>query len=136
MRILIDMNLSPEWGLALARSGWETIHWMNIGDLAAPDSEIMRWARVSGYVVFTHDLDFGALLAATGATGPSVVQMRCEDTRPATMGNAVVNALSAHEHALGSGALITIDPRRMRVTLLPLKKSEQGASGDGEKPSS
>lgn len=120
------MNLSPGWGLVLVRSGWETIHWMDIGDPTASDSEIMRWARVSGYVVFTHDLDFGALLAATGAIGPSVVQMRCEDTRPAAMGDAVVAALREHEHALDSGALVTIDPRRMRVTLLPLKKSENG----------
>ena len=35
-------------------------------------------------------------------------------------------ALREHEHALDSGALVTIDPRRMRVTLLPLKKSENG----------
>jgi len=126
VRVLIDMNLSPEWGRVLAGSGWEAIHWKDVGDPTAPDCEIMRWARESGCVVFTHDLDFGALLAATGATGPSVVQMRCEDTRPASMGDAVVAALHAHERALGSGALVTIDPRRMRVTLLPLKMSEQG----------
>lgn len=119
------MNLSPEWGLVLAGSGWEAIHWTEVGNPTAPDCEIMRWARESGCVVFTHDLDFAALLAATGATGPSVVQVRCEDTRPASMGDAVVAALRAHESALGSGALVTVDPRRMRVTLLPLKRSKQ-----------
>lgn len=30
-------------------------------------------------VAFTHDLDFSALLAATQATGPSIIQVRAED---------------------------------------------------------
>lgn len=123
MGILIDMNLSPEWEKVLAGSGWEAVHRNKVGDAGAPDSQIMRWAKESGCIVFTHDLDFGALLAATGATGPSVLQLRCEDTRPASMGDIVVAALSAHEQALLSGAPVTIDPRRMRVTLLPLKRS-------------
>jgi predicted nuclease of predicted toxin-antitoxin system len=121
VKILIDMNLSPEWGGVLAESGWEAIHWTDVGRPTAPDCELMRWAREFGCVVFTHDLDFGALLAATGATGPSVVPMRCEDTRPVSMGDSVIDALRAHEEAPGSGALMTIDPRRRRVTLLPLK---------------
>jgi predicted nuclease of predicted toxin-antitoxin system len=124
--MLIDMNLSPEWGLVLAQWGLEAIHWTEVGDPTAPDCELMRWAMDYGFVVFTHDLDSGALLAATGATGPSVVQMRCEDARPAFMGDSVVAALRAHEQALGSGAWVTIDPRRMRVTLLPLKMRGQG----------
>ncbi len=33
-------------------------------------------------VVLTHDLDFGAMLAATGARGPSVVAVRIQDVRP------------------------------------------------------
>jgi predicted nuclease of predicted toxin-antitoxin system len=27
----------------------------------------MNWALTNGYIVFTHDLDFGAILAATQA---------------------------------------------------------------------
>jgi len=33
----------------------------------------MSYAQDHGYVVFTHDLDFGTLLALTRARGPSVV---------------------------------------------------------------
>ena len=36
----------------------------------------MAWALANGYVVFTHDLDFGTMLALTHATGPSVLQVR------------------------------------------------------------
>jgi predicted nuclease of predicted toxin-antitoxin system len=123
VRILVDMNLSPEWGEVFGRMGWESKHWVDVGAPTAPDSEIMEWARSYGYLVFTHDLDFGALLAATRAVGPSVVQMRCEDIRPSTMSDAVIAALRAHEIDLDTGALMTIDPRRLRITLLPLRKS-------------
>jgi hypothetical protein len=34
------------------------------------NTEIMTWANGTGHVVFTHDLGFGALLAATDAQGP------------------------------------------------------------------
>jgi predicted nuclease of predicted toxin-antitoxin system len=83
----------------------------------------MEWARRRGFVVFTHDLDYGALLAATGAVAPSVIQLRSEDTRPATMASMVIAALRSHGESLDAGALMTVDPRRMRITLLPLKKS-------------
>lgn len=123
MKILSDMNLSPDWCREFERSGWDSRHWSDVGDPSAPDTELMAWARAAGFIVFTHDLDFGALLAATGAIGPSVVQMRCEDTRPTTMGDAVIAAMRTHSDELDSGALMTVDPRRMRITLLPLKKS-------------
>lgn len=43
---------------------------------------VMGWARENGHVVFTHDLDFGTLLALTRASGPSVVQVRAHDVLP------------------------------------------------------
>jgi predicted nuclease of predicted toxin-antitoxin system len=121
VKSLIDMNLSPDWGEVFEQAGWPSQHWAELGDARAPDGEIMEWARSNECIVFTHDLDFGALLASTGAVGPSVIQPRSEDTRPTTMGATVIAALQAHRAMLESGALVTIDPRRMRVTLLPLK---------------
>ena len=76
MKIVLDMNLSPAWCLFLRSNGYETIHWSKIGDITAIDSEIMEWARENKHIVFTHDLDFGALLFATKAKAPSVIQLR------------------------------------------------------------
>ncbi len=45
------------------------------GPMNAPDKEIMDYATKHGHGVFTHDLDFGAILATTKADGPSVVQL-------------------------------------------------------------
>ena len=67
MKILIDMNLSPQWREILGRNGWESVHWASVGKPAAADETILEYARDNGYVVLTHDLDFSAILAATGA---------------------------------------------------------------------
>jgi predicted nuclease of predicted toxin-antitoxin system len=72
LKLLIDMNLSPEWVTVLERHGWPAIHWSSVGDPRATDREIMDWARANQYIVFTHDLDFGMLLAITGVEGPIV----------------------------------------------------------------
>ena len=43
----------------------------------------MDWALRHDYIVFTHDLDFGTMLALSHATGPSVLQVRARNgTRP------------------------------------------------------
>ena len=71
MKILIDMNLSPDWREILARHGWEAVHWSSVGKSNAPDKTILQYAMDNGYVVLTHDLDFGAILAALAPTHPA-----------------------------------------------------------------
>lgn len=79
VKILIDMNLSPRWAEILAGHGWLTKHWTEIGDPRATDQLVMKWAAENQFVVMTHDLDFGTLLATSQAEGPSVVQLRTGD---------------------------------------------------------
>ncbi len=95
IRVLIDMNLSPDWAPFLQRHGWEAVHWSAVGDPRAPDREIMAWALAQQYVVFTHDLDFGTTLALTHAAGPSVLQIRGQDVLPDRMGLLVIAAPAA-----------------------------------------
>ena len=68
--LVVDMNLSVEWVAELAAHGWSAVHWSTVGDPRAEDSVSMAWALAYGYAVFTHDLDFGTMLALTHATGP------------------------------------------------------------------
>ena len=102
--LVVDMNLSVEWITELASNGWSAIHWSAVGDPRADDTVIMEWARSNGYVVFTHDLDFGTALALTHAAGPSVVQVRGQDVLPEHMGPMVIAALRKHDAALAAGA--------------------------------
>lgn len=124
MKILIDMNLSPDWVGIFAKYSIESVHWLNVGDPAAIDQIIMTWANTNGYIVFTHDLDFGIILATTQATAPSVIQVRTQDILPATLENIVIQVLRQFESELDRGALITIDPSRSRVKILPIIPSK------------
>ncbi|MCW5969277.1 MAG: DUF5615 family PIN-like protein [Blastocatellales bacterium] len=40
VKLLIDMNLSPDWVSVLERHGWSAIHWSEVGDPRATDRTI------------------------------------------------------------------------------------------------
>ena len=124
MKLLVDMNLSPRWIDMLKDSGVEAVHWSVAGKGNAPDVEIMAYAIKNDYIVLTHDLDFSAILAVTHGEKPSVVQIRAEDVSPDVIGIQVVTALRQMESELEAGALLTIDPSRTRLNLLPLQRKE------------
>ncbi len=125
MKILIDMNLTPDWTAVLEAEDIEAVHWSSVGKPTAPDEEIMKYARENGYAVFTHDLDFGAMLALTQATSPSVMQVRAQDILPKSIGNIVITILQKYKDELEQGALIVFDKAKERVRLLPLEKREK-----------
>ena len=120
LHFVIDMNLSAEWVAEFERHGWSGVHWSTVGPANAPDEEIMSWAREHGHIVFTHDLDFGTMLALTHAAGPSVLQVRTQCTMPEDIGHAVVGAVTQHAAALRVGALVVVELAQSRVRVLPL----------------
>lgn len=119
MKFLVDMNLAPAWCDVLRGAGWE-VHWSLVGAPDATDAEIMSRARSDDYIVFTHDLDFGAILASAGSGKPSVVQIRAQDVTPAALGQTVLRLLHEHRSPLERGAIVTIDVERARVRILPI----------------
>jgi len=82
----------------------------------------MDWAKRRDYVVFTHDLDFSALLASTQASGPSIIQVRTDDILPNQQSKVVLRALRQFESELKDGAILSIDLDPSRVRYLPLTK--------------
>ena len=119
-KLLLDMNLSPEWVSTLDKHGWQAVHWSDVGDPRASDRDIMNWALERQFVVFTHDMDFGTMLALTHDVGPSVLQVRAENVLPDYLESAVIAALNQHEADLSSGALVVVDESRSRVRVLPI----------------
>jgi predicted nuclease of predicted toxin-antitoxin system len=109
-------------GGVLRRAGIDAVHWSQVGAVDATDAAIMTWAREHGRSVFTHDLDFGALLAATGEHGPSVVLVRTLDVMPGALGPLVVRTLTEHAAALDRGAIITVDGATARLRILPIRR--------------
>jgi len=106
----------------LRQNGFDALHWSTIGRPTAADDEVLEWARDNQAIVFTHDLDFGILLAHTQSAGPSVLQVRTQDVTPAHLGSIVLSVLSTHGAALDAGALVTVEEARARVRILPLRR--------------
>ena len=130
MKLVVDVNLPPKWVEFLATRGIEAVHWSQVGDLRATDATIMTWARDGGYVVLTSDLDFSAMLATSGAAGPSILQVRAQDVFPESLGAQVVRVLQEQSEALESGAIVTIDEIAARVRILPIRR-RPGSEGLG-----
>jgi predicted nuclease of predicted toxin-antitoxin system len=109
----------------LSSCGIEAVHWTAIGAANAQDTEIMSYARQNGYSVFTNDLDFSAILVSTRAASPSVIQIRAEDTRPEAHLDRVAEALLKYSAAIDQGTIITIDPYKTRMHILPFTLPEK-----------
>jgi predicted nuclease of predicted toxin-antitoxin system len=121
MKVLVDMNLSPAWCEVLAAAAHEAVHWSAVGKASAPDTDVLRWAAANGYAVLTHDLDFGAILAASHGTAPSVVQLRAQDVSPDRLGQIILAALTQCAELLAAGALVSVDAESLRARALPLR---------------
>ena len=124
MKFLIDMNLSPVWCEVLHKYGWEAVHWTDIGNKSASDSEIFHYAAAHGYIIFTHDLDFSVLLALSSETGPSVIHIRTADTMPDKIENIIIPVIKKYQELLIKGALISIDKVHSRIRVLPLNQKD------------
>lgn len=120
MNFLIDMNLTPRWVAKLIEAGWTASHWSSLGEMNAPDDELMVYAIAHDMIVLTHDLDFSAILATTRGNRPSVVQIRADNVSPEAIGEVVVAAIHQMQADLKAGALLTIDTQKSRLRLLPL----------------
>lgn len=121
MKLPVDMNLSPQWVKALVAAGFEATHWSEIGEGSAEDSTIFAAARRRNEVVFTNDLDFGTVLSQTSEGKPSVIQLRIQDVSPQTQAASVAAVLRKYAAELDRGAIVTIEPARARVRILPLR---------------
>jgi predicted nuclease of predicted toxin-antitoxin system len=116
------MNLSPAWVAFFESHGFDALHWARVGAPDATDRAIAEYARVENFVIVTSDLDFSAILAATGGDRPSVVQLRAQGLCIGDIGARVAVAIRAVEGQLEEGAILTVDIANERLRILPLAR--------------
>jgi len=121
VKIVVDMNLSPEWLEVFAQAGWQARHWSQIGRPNADDDEIFSWAAENDHLVFTQDLDFPQILFASQGGSPSVVLLRIKNELDAVQRARVCAAIRQASASLQTGAIMVIDDRRIRLRTLPIK---------------
>jgi len=124
MRFLADMGISPQSVAFLQGLGYEAVHLHAQGLNCFEDSAILGKAREEGRILLTHDLDFGELIAASGAKLPSIVVFRLRDMRPKRVNRYLESIVSEHRELLAQGAIISVTEGQIRVRVLPLETSQ------------
>jgi len=120
MRFLADMGISPGVVSALREMGHEAVHLHTLGLDRLPDKDILALARSEGQVLLTHDLDFGELLAVSGADLPSVITFRLRNMRPDNVLRHLRLVFELCAGDLETGAFVTVTEGHARVRALPL----------------
>ena len=120
MKLLLDQGLPRSAAALLCEAGINAIHVADIGFSAADDTDILQRAQEDERVVVTLDADFHALLALTEAISPSVIRIRIERLRAQALTNLLLTVVGECEEDLKQGAVVTVEPSRIRVRRLPL----------------
>ncbi len=102
-------------------TGHDAIHVRSIGLQHADDDVIFERAAVERRIVVSADADFGTLLAVRSSRQPSVIQFRGEGSRkPDALARTLLANLPQLVDALENGSIVTFEPARVRVRLLPI----------------
>jgi len=125
MKFLIDNALSPALAALLQQAGHDAIHVRSIGLQHADDEAIFDLAAVERRVLVSADADFGTLLAMRSSRQPSVIQFRGEGSRKSdALARTLLANLPQLIDALENGSIVTFEPVRVRVRLLPIAPRE------------
>ena len=120
MKLLLDQGLPRSTVFHLSNAAIEAVHVGEAGLATASDSQILDFAHQNSNIVVTLDADFHALLALSGATGPSVIRIRIEGLQGEGLAILLVTVLKGCKEDLIKGAVVSVTESGFRIRLLPL----------------
>ncbi len=120
MKFLADMGISPRTVNWLRNRGYDAIHLVEEGLERLPDDEILVKAKDEERIVLTVDLDFGYLLATSGAELPSVILFRLGNESYQIINERLDEILNLCAENLAAGAIISVTDETFRVRKLPI----------------
>lgn len=119
MKFLADMGISPRTVDLLRTLGHDARHLMDENLERLSDRDVLAKAKREECILLTHDLDFGELLAASGAKLPSVIIFRLRNMRPEHVNEYLRALLAEHTDILERGAIVSVAEGRIRIRSLP-----------------
>ena len=120
MKLLLDMGVSPRTAEFLRKLGHDVDHLGQRGFPRAADEEIVQLAAAESRAIVTFDLDFTHILALQRLAQPSLVLFRLQQFTTDDINQRLENLLSRYKTQLEAGAILVVDPNRIRVRMLPI----------------
>ena len=120
MRLLSDIHISPRTVQFLNEREHDVLPMVSVLAPTAGDDEIVAKAIELNRAVLTQDLDFSEIVALSGRTEPSVVQLRLSDSTVDNVNRKLELALPVLEDDVAAGVLATVEDFRIRVRSLPV----------------
>ena len=120
MKLLLDNCVWSKSGIDLAAAGHEVVH---VGEWPEDpgDEDLLRRAYSDGRVLVTVDKDFGELAVVQAQPHTGII--RLVEIPARRQGPACAAALARYGDELARGAIVTVEPGRVRVRL-PAKEDE------------
>jgi predicted nuclease of predicted toxin-antitoxin system len=124
MRLVLDQGVPRDAAPLLRSLGYECTHVGEIGMSKASDEEILAFSLATNAIVVTLDADFHAILAVSGASGPSVIRLRLQGLGGPAVAELVQTVLAGYESDLKRGALVTVKALKTTCHRLPVGGAE------------
>jgi predicted nuclease of predicted toxin-antitoxin system len=97
------------------RPAWDIRHVGEVGLWGAADSEILSWAQPDGWIIVTYDEDFADARMYPVGSHAGVIRLRVWPTTIEETEQALGRVLREVTEADLQGALVIVDPQRIRV---------------------
>lgn len=124
LKFIADIHISPLTVKALQNKGYDIVRITDKLPATASDNEIAQLAYREQSVIITQDMDFSAIIAQSGLTGPSVISLRVGNARPDSVAKLLITVLPLIETELLEGAITSIDEKEYRIRKLPVDKKD------------
>jgi predicted nuclease of predicted toxin-antitoxin system len=121
LRLLANMNISPDTVNALQKKGLDIVRVSEILPAISSDAEILDLARRENRIVVTQDLDFSALLALGGFNRPSLITIRMTVADPEAVTQKLLELLPEIQDMLAKGCAVSVDDHSFRIRWLPIR---------------
>lgn len=125
IRLLLDQGVPHSTVDFLLGAGWDVVHACQCGLATASDEQMLQYARAEGHVICTLDADVHALLAVSGASGPSVVRIRRQGMRGSDLTSLLVRVWSEVSAAIERGAVVSVTENAIRLRQLPIGGNQE-----------
>ena len=121
--LVLDQGVPRDAAGRLRDLGYECVHVGEVGMSTAADEEILSFALRKDGIVATLDADFHAILAVSGAVGPSVIRIRIQGLSAAEIAEYLHLVSVQFVSELSGGSLVTIKARKTTCHRLPIGRS-------------